>query len=403
MTAAWLRPRMWFAQLLGVALWCVWLGSLASGGWQRDHAGQLFAADHIAFYTAAQLIDHGHGAHIYDFAQVQEYQQQLTGGTWPHVMGYRNPPFYTLLYIPTSRLPLFTSALIWTVISLGAIALAVWLVGGRWRALAWAFTFYPLFAAVSFGQNTPLSMAVFAGVYRLLRSERQFAAGLVAGLLWYKPQLLIGVLVWWGLMPRTHLRCWFGLAVTGAVLAAVSWLAVPEASWAFVDSLTANAAYGGHGRWNEHSPRAFWELLLPGVPALTWPLTLACSLAGVAAAWRLVHRTVSPLDVMFPVAVFLALWASPHVLVYEWALLIPAAVVLWERFPDRRDTWLPLFALAWTVLAVSTPLAKWQIDRLPVAVQLSIPVMAFVGWRAARALTSAPRTVVIVRTNGDAT
>ena len=51
MTTAWLRPRLWFAQILGVALWCVWLGSLASGGWKRDHSGQLFAADHIAFYT----------------------------------------------------------------------------------------------------------------------------------------------------------------------------------------------------------------------------------------------------------------------------------------------------------------------------------------------------------------
>lgn len=382
MTAAWLRPRLGFAAVLGAVVWCAWLGSLAAGGWTRDASNQLFAADHIAFYTAAQLIDHGHGAHVYDFGQVQQYQEQLTGGTWPHVMGYRNPPFYALLYVPTSRLPLFTSAVIWMAISLSAIALSVRLVGGSWKAVGWAFTFYPVFAAISFGQNTPLSMAVFAGVYRLLKCDRPFAAGLVAGVLWYKPQLLVGLFVWWALMPRTHMRCWLGLAVTGGVLAAVSWEAVPEASRAFVDSLTSNAAYGGHGRWNEHSPRAFWELLLPGVPKLTWPLTLACSLAGVWVGWR----SRGPLDRMFPLAVFLSLWASPHVLIYEWALLVLAAVVMWERFPDRRDAWLPLFALAWAVLAVSTPLARLQLERLPAAVQLSIPVMAVVGWRAARVL-----------------
>lgn len=387
MTAAWLRPRLWFAHVLGAVLWATWLGSLAVGGWTRDASNQLFAADHIAFYTAAKLIDDGRSSHLYDFVFIQEYQQQLTGGNWPHVMGYRNPPFYALLYVPTSRLPLFASALVWTVISLGAIAFAVRCVGGRWRAVVWALTFYPLFAAVSFGQNTPLSMVAFAGVYRLLKCDRPFAAGLVAGLLWFKPQLLIGIFVWWGLMPRTHLRCWLGLITMGGILAAVSWLALPEASRAFVDSLTANAAYGGHGRWNEHSPRAFWELLLPGMPKLTWPLTIACSLAGVAGAWSVVKRG-GQLDAVFPVAVFLSLWASPHVLIYEWALLVPTAVVLWERFPERRDTWLPLFALAWAILAVSTPLAKWQIDRLPAAVQLSIPVMAVVGWRAARVLTS---------------
>ena len=89
---------------------------------------------------------------------------------------------------------------------------------------------------------------------------------------------------------------------------------------------------------------------------------------------------------MFPVAVFLSLWASPHALVYEWALLVPAAVVLWERFPQSRDAWLCLFALAWVALAVSTPLALFQIKHLPVAVQVSVPFLGVVGWLAAREL-----------------
>src|SRR5205814_2123097 len=83
---------------------------------------------------------------------------------------------------------------------------------------------------VSFAQNTPLSLAVFAAVYRLTTDRRPFAAGLVAGLLWFKPQLLLGLFVWWALTPRRSWRCWAGVAVTGAVLAAVSWLALPEAS-----------------------------------------------------------------------------------------------------------------------------------------------------------------------------
>jgi hypothetical protein len=90
---------------------------------------------------------------------------------------------------------------------------------------------------------------------------------------------------------------------------------------------------------------------------------------------------------MFPVAVFLSLWASPHALIYEWALLIAVAVVLWERFPASRDVWQCLFALAWVALAVSTSLARMQqSDKWPVVLQVGVPVLGLVGWFAAREL-----------------
>jgi hypothetical protein len=98
---------------------------------------------------------------------------------------------------------------------------------------------------------------------------------------------------------------------------------------------------------------------------------------------------------MFPVAVFLSLWVSPHTLVYEWALLVPAAVVLWVRFPERRDVWVCLFVAAWLVLAVSTPLAKVQIDYLkwPSIVQIAVPVLGTVGALAFRELAKSTSQV----------
>jgi hypothetical protein len=92
---------------------------------------------------------------------------------------------------------------------------------------------------------------------------------------------------------------------------------------------------------------------------------------------------------MFPVAVFLSLWASPHALIYEWALVIAACVVLWEEFPERRDAWLCLFALAWIGLTISTPIALFQIKHLPFAVQVGVPILGIVGWCSARQLSTA--------------
>jgi hypothetical protein len=130
-------------------------------------------------------------------------------------------------------------------------------------------------------------------------------------------------------------------------------------------------------------------LLLPGAPAgLIWTLTGACAGAAIGGAVWVARRTGAPVAVMFPVAIFLSLWVSPHTLIYEWALLIPAAVVLWERFPARRDAWLALFFPVWLALTVSTSFALVQIKQmaLPVTFQVSVPVLGAVGWLVMREL-----------------
>jgi hypothetical protein len=162
---------------------------------------------------------------------------------------------------------------------------------------------------------------------------------------------------------------------------------VPDGTRAFVLTLRANAGFAEFSPANVVNPKAFFALLLPGLPEVYWPLTAACSAAGVYAAWSLKRRTGAPVAVMFPVAVFLSLWASPHALVYEWALLVAAAAVLWDRHPASRDVWLCLFAAAWLALAISTPLARSQLRAgWPVTIQAAVPVLGVIGWCAVREL-----------------
>ncbi|MBA4064034.1 MAG: hypothetical protein C0501_10040 [Isosphaera sp.] len=393
-TAEWLRPRLPFGFVLGAVAWAVWVGNLALGGWYKDNEGTLIGGDHLAFYTPARLIRDGEPGRMYDYdAALHAYQQRLIGWEWSGFEAYRNPPFYALLYVPTAGLSYYASLGVWTAVGLLALVAAVYLLrpARPGRVLLWAVAFYPVFATVSFGQNTLLSLLVFAAVYRLADAGRPVAAGLVAGLLWFKPPLLIGLFVWWGLAPRRHAGCLLGVGVTGLSLAAVSWAAVPDAARAFVASLGRNVGFGGEGMWNKHTPRAFADMLVPGVPAAGLAAWGVAAAAGVAVAWWVRRRTGGPVAVMFPVAVFLSLWASPHALIYEWALLVAAGVVLWERVPRSRDAWVCLFALAWVGLAVGTPLALVQIKylALPAVVQVSVPVLGLVGWLAARELAAA--------------
>jgi hypothetical protein len=380
--------------VLGVIQWVVWLGSLAIGGWYKDAEGTLVGADHLAFFHAARLIGEGRQGDLYKYELLGEqgYQKSIIGWNWHGYLAYRNPPFYALLYLPTSSAySFYTSYLIWTVVGLGLLALSIALLRPQrpLRVFLWALAFYPVFATVSFGQNTFISLAIFAGVYRLLESDRRLAAGLVAGLLWFKPQLLLGLFVWWAFQPRQYFRAWLGVAATGCVLAAVSWATLPEASLEFVNSLRGNVQFSGEKMWNKHTPRAFVEMLAPGLPAgIYWAAGAIVTALCVVVAWSIKRRTGAPVAIMFPVAVFLSLYASPHALIYEWTLAFAAGVVLWERIPERRDAWLCLFALAWVVLAASTPIAQVQerVLGLPRVLQISVPVMALVGGLVAREL-----------------
>jgi alpha-1,2-mannosyltransferase len=414
-TAAWLGPRLWIGLVAGMVPWIVWIGGLALNGWYKDYQGTLIGADHLAFYTAARLIRDGEQERMYDYREndnreLGDYERKLIGWEWGGFEAYRNPPFYALLYWPTAGLSFYLSLLIWTAIGFHLFALSIWLLRPRRpsQVLLWSLVFYPLFTAISFGQNTLLSLAIFAGVYRLLKNDRRFPAGLVAGLLWFKPQLLLGLFIWWAFSPRKYIRCWLGVFATGLLLAAISWGALPKASLAFVENIKTIIGFRGFGLWNVHNPKAFIELLLPvnspliddisilgGLVsirvALIWFLTLLVSTASVLIAWRIYHRTGAGIAAMFPAAVFLSLWASPHALIYEWTLLISACVVLWEEYADHRDAWLCLFVLTWIGLTISTPFASVQVRELHLecVLQVSVPIMGLVGYLTARELLNA--------------
>src|SRR5262245_35479165 len=161
-TAAWLRERLWVGAVVGFVPWVVWLGSLAVGGWYKDAEGTLVGSDHLAFYHAAHLVLHGQQGRMYDYLDLADegYQKRIIGWNWSGFEAYRNPPFYTLLYLPTARLSFYASFLIWTVIGIWLLAFSIVLLKPERprRAFLWALTFYPVFATVSFGQNTLISL-----------------------------------------------------------------------------------------------------------------------------------------------------------------------------------------------------------------------------------------------------
>jgi hypothetical protein len=400
---AFLRPRLWMAALAGALLWVGWLGGLALGDGEFDAVGQLLCADHLAFYSSARLIREGHAEAVYDHQELARYQQSLfPPGKWTSLEAYRNPPFYALLFYPTSGLPYWVSAWIWNMAGLACLWLGIrWLDAPRpLMAAGWALTFLPVFAAISYGQNSLLSFAVMCGTYRLLATGRPFSAGLVAGLLCFKPPLLIGLVVWGLLDVRKLWPAAVGVAVTVAALTLGTYPIAPAAWAGFLGSLQENVQYADFDWCKMHNPRSFWRLLLPfagPLPTILWLLCVAAGLWGFVRVWR---EQRDNLPAVFGASVLLTLWASPHTMIYEWSLaVIPA--VLWWRLPGpgsvrNGSACQVLLAVGWVALFIGTDFARaqawFQQHQLgldfPVVFQASVPMLGWVGWRAVQWLGS---------------
>lgn len=256
--------------------------------------------------------------------------------------------------------------------------------------LVWVISFYPVFCALSYGQNTPLSFAVFAGTYRLLAAGRPFAAGLAAGLLWFKPTLLLGLIVWGLLDIRRLWPAAVGAVVTGAVLTLGSYPVVPELWTGFIRTLGENAGYDNFEQWKMHNPLAFFRLLLPGLDdRWRWRLAAAVSLAVVGLFVRLWVRRRDDLPAVFGGVVFLTLLASPHALIYEWALLAITGVLWWPETRRAPDRWFVVYVVVWVTMFLATHFSELQAAVSPVVVQVSVPVLGWAFWQSVRLFRAA--------------
>lgn len=342
--------------------------------------GEINGADHLAWYTAARLIREGKPNKVYDYEYVAGVQNKLIPmNRWNSLMAYRNPPFYALMYLPTCQLPFTVSWVLWCAIYLVWMWFAVkWLGGGR-REYLWLLAFFPTFTAISYGQNSLISFTILAATYRLLKGDRIFLAGLVAGLLWFKPPMLTGLILWGLLDIRRLWPAALGVVLSGLLLTLGTFPFIPEVWDGFVASLTRNAKYADFEQFKMHNPLAFWRLLVPDATRWHWPLAVACS--GLAIIWfvRVWQKHRRDLAVMFGAVAFVTLWGSPHALIYEWSVLGVTAVLWWKKLEGDPPARFLLFGTAWLALFLSTHFAELQVNNTGRAVQVSIPLLAAVG------------------------
>jgi hypothetical protein len=361
--------------------------------WEDGPRASAFGGDFIHEYLGGHLVRHGDRARFYDPAYARELQHD------PAVLGFRfdtdqwspiiYPPFYYLLLSPLSRLPFATANLLFVGLMAACFALTVallsWAYPRERTLLTWGVAlsvcFPPLITNLVMSQKGTLALLVLTGTWVLLDRRRPFAAGLVFGLLAFKPQLtlVIGLAMLLG-------RQWAfvrGAALTGAALVGLSVMLGVDVCRQYLVVASTMASYietPGFPLGMMHCWYGFFRLLLAGLPvAIVQGATLLASLATVCTLARLMRGPLALATPRFALQ-FAGLVAgtvllSPHLLVYDLTiLLLPffllARLVVQASAPLRHRAWLTRLGVLLVPLT-SAP------SMLPFAtrVQASVPLL----------------------------
>ncbi|MCK9377083.1 MAG: DUF2029 domain-containing protein [Syntrophobacterales bacterium] len=297
--------------------------------------------DYPAFYGAGRIIANGDWQNLYNPATQLQAQQGLLPEKKSNFLPFSYPPFLALIYYPLSLLNYRLSYIIHTLFMLGSLMLALQLLRPFSHTidqyylltLAMALSFYPLFSGVLMGQNTAVILLIIVGAWRLALANREWLAGLILGLLLFKPQFALPLIGLYLLSGRWRVS--LGSTFTGLALFLISslisgphWLSSwLKFSWWFSQA-DAGVNYANSVSW-----LGFFEavggagnsmaLIIGGV------LVFLTSI-GLALVWARGGRRgdlTAQLGLSLPGLILL----PPHVMYYDMSLVIFSYSLLAER------------------------------------------------------------------------
>jgi len=310
--------------------------------------GFIRGNDFIALWPALKLAVGGQAELAYDKDAIRVVQRELTGFDTSADRRFLHPPTYLLMLYPLGQPSYFTALAIWQVLPL----LCFLFVMSRMGLPRTLFLLLPVSGAVVqnmvSGQNGALS-AVFLAGGLLCFEKRPGIAGVLFGLLTFKPQLAL--LVAPALIVGGHWRVLFAMCATVMVAILASLVAFGFEPWAqFFRGLFFAQGQLAQGNlpW-PRIPSAFVAARMTGLdPTLAQVfqgVVAVAAFAGVAWAWRrpiCFHLKAASLVAAIPLA-------TPWIHDYDLVILLVAMawLILDARREQIRGLEIAILSLAW--------------------------------------------------------
>lgn len=284
--------------------------------------------DFIAFWAASRLALHGHAAQAYDIGQIAHVQY----AEFPHLAGpvaWVYPPPFFLLVLGLGLLPYLVAFLVWTTAGVVAYLAALRPLLPDRRAWWLAAAFPGLWFGIPSGQTQFFTAALTGGALLLL-PRRPGLAGILIGLLVFKPQLAI-------LFPVV-------------LIAGRAWRAFTVAAVTALGLCLASLAGFGAETWR------------------AWPRGLSVVREAIDAGALPIHKFVTPYTTLRLVGLPETAALALHVVVAAVAL-----VTVWQVWRRTED-----LALRGSALVLGTFLVTPYAADYDLAV-LAFPI-AWLGW-----------------------
>ncbi|HEY8741344.1 MAG TPA: glycosyltransferase family 87 protein [Candidatus Dormibacteraeota bacterium] len=353
------RPQALAARLAArVSWWHPALGALvallAVTFWQpRAPMG----VDFHTYLAAAEVgMSQGWG-HIYDQVRVATVERQLVPSEV--AQPFLSPPPVAWLAVVVSPLPFVVAYVAWAgALVIGLVVALSWAARGPVAtrlvlALAVAATSWVMLAT-QVGQVVLLvAIGVVVG-WRLLRDERDFAAGLALSLVIFKPNT--AVLVPLALLVAGRYRAVAGISVVGAGILAVELLTAGPLGLSRYVAELAGPLPSGAG-----------ALTLHGALGIDGGAATAARLAIVGATLVGARRLRGRPGFLLAAAVVGSLLVAPYLHTSDLSMLVVAAWLLWQE--SSAVAWRLTLAGGWLVAApLSTLVRVWpSVNRWPLA------------------------------------
>jgi alpha-1,2-mannosyltransferase len=370
--------------LLGIALGGTLLALILTRSGLNDHWGRALGTDFSQVWIAGGEIRAGHPAQPYDNAAHAAAQAAVFGASdtfysWPY------PPYFFAIAALAATVPYLPALAIWQGTTLlfyfGAVLRAARPIAIAPSAVIWVAAVFPA-VTINFmhGHNGFLTAALLTFGTMLL-PKRPLLAGMLLGLLAYKPQLALAVPIallaggfWRGTAAAT-------LTVVAATVATLAAFGV-EPWHAFVGSMAFTQhvvlEQGGPGFAKMQSAFAAVRLLggsISAAYAVQTFLTVVV-LACLAVLWR------SDADHRLKAAALMvaSLLTTPYSMDYDMVVLGPAIAALASLGIERgfRPYGMSLLALVWIMPLVA------RVCATAILLPLGIIAMTVLFWHIMR-------------------
>lgn len=326
------RENLVLAIAIGVVI--AYAGSLFLA-WHRfwivDGTGHPIVADFAAFWAAGHLALNGAAVAAYDAHRQHAAEAALIGHNVRETLGWSYPPLFLFVAAGLASLPYVGAFLLWCVTTVTLQASVVAAIAKRRIAFVVACAAPWTLTGLMPGQNGFLTAALI-GLALLHLEKRPAFAGLVLGLLSYKPQF--GILVPLALAAGGYWRA-FGWAA----FATLAWSGLAGLVFgldtfpAFLHALTGatqnHLSQAGIG-WNKlQSAYGLTRAMgcSGGIAAIAQAITSVLAAIAIVTCWR----GQAPFALKAALLAALIPLATPYVFVYDLPVLAIAVAFLFRH------------------------------------------------------------------------